>query len=232
MIFPKFFADTSDINELKQVMGLGIFSGITTNPIIVAKQAGKTKPISYYEKIATAFPNIPVSISLLDNPITILIKQAEEYASIAPNVIIKVPMYNDGRALPVIKELTSKGIKINATALMKKEQVLLSLLAGKNDKNFNPCYVSLFYGRIKDSGSDPINEIGRCRELIDKISPATQIITGSIRDGAAVFEAIAAGAHIVTVPPKIIWEMIEHYKSTEFINQSQTEWNNYSKSNK
>jgi len=232
MIFPKLFADTSDLNELKSLLGLGIFSGITTNPLIVAREAGKANPSSYYEKIAVSFPNIPVSISLLDEPIEMLIKHAEEYASIAPNVVVKVPMFENGKALIIIRELVTRGIKVNCTALMKKEQTLLTLLAGKTDKSPGPSYISLFFGRIKDFGSNPINEIKRSRDMIDKICPNTEIITGSIRDGSAVFEAIDAGAHIVTVPPKIIWEMIKHPKSSEFIKQSQTEWENYLKSRK
>ena len=93
----KLFADTSKVSELKKLVELGIFKGVTTNPLIVAMEAGDADPKTYYEKLVGEFPDLPISIQLLDEPLDSLLEQARAYASIAPNIVIKVPMFGDGR---------------------------------------------------------------------------------------------------------------------------------------
>lgn len=222
---PKFFADTSNISEIERLVSLGIISGITTNPVIVAKEASNAEPITYYEKLAKKFPNLPISIQLFDNTIKTLLKQARVFSSISPNIVVKVPMFGDGRGLTLISKLTQENITINVTALMSAQQLLLALVAGKMAPTKGPAYVSLFFNRIKDGGGDPQKEIYDSRTLIEKRGSGSQIIVGSIRKPEDVCEAVLAGAHIVTTPPKILWEMISHPKSLEFIEQSQTSWN-------
>jgi transaldolase len=229
---PTLFADTSDISEIENLLKLGIFQGITTNPLIVAKEAGNANLSSYYQQITKAFPDLPVSIQLLKGTFPTLFKQAQDYAAIAPNVVIKIPMYADGQGLTLIKNLSEEGIKVNVTALMKSEQSLLSLLAGRTIKTNGPSFVSFFFNRIKDSAGNPQKEIDKTRNLIEKYSFHTQIIAGSIRKGQDVYDAIYAGAHIVTVPPNIIWEMTTHPKTEEFINQSQDAWEELTKNSK
>lgn len=225
---PKLYADTSKIAELEQLFELGIFSGITTNPIIVAKEAGNSEPRTYYEELAKRFPGLPISIQLLDRDIPTLIQEAKSLASISPDIVIKVPMFGDGRGLAVLSVLMKEKINTNVTALMKAEQLMLALLAGsrKNEQN-GPTYVSLFFNRIKDAGGNPNFEIGRSRDFIDKLSFRSKIITGSIRRGEDVYEAAIAGSHIVTVTPKVIWSMIKHQKSDEFIAESENAWNSF-----
>ncbi len=221
---PSIFADTSDIAEIKSLSELGIIHGITTNPLIVAKQAKTSSPNTYYETIAKEFPQYPVSIQLLDNDIPTLIKQGKEYAAIASNVVVKVPMFGDGKGLSVIYALTSEGININVTALMNAEQALLAHAAHNGHE---PAYLSLFLNRIKDGGGNPTNEIGRTREMLDKIDSNSKIITGSIRGPEDVFQAVIAGTHIITVQPKVIRQMIQHDQSDKFINQCQDQWNDF-----
>lgn len=223
---PKIFADSSKISEIEQLVNLGIIEGITTNPLIVAKEAGKSDPVDYYRKIAEKFPDLPVSIQLLDNDLQTLLEQAHAFVSIAPNIVIKVPMFADGRGLSVLSVLAAEGIKTNVTGLMTKEQVQLALVAAKGQ---GPSYVSLFFNRIKDGGGNPELEIQKSKELIEKVGAPSEIITGSIRKAEDVFQAAFSGSHIVTVTPKVIWEMIEHPKSVEFINQSQEAWDSFMK---
>lgn len=232
---PKIFADTSLIAEIQKLMDLRIISGITTNPILVAEQSAGSDPRKYYEELTRKFPCVPISIQLLDEDVPTLIEQAEGYAAISPNVVVKVPMFGDGRGLTVLSELSGRGIKTNVTALMQKEQLLLALLAGKRSGN-GPTYVSLFFNRIrdgaadrefdpqKDGSGDPGEEIRQSRLLIDQLGIDTEIITGSIRKGADVFEAVAAGTNIVTVQPKVIHQMIGHRESDRFIRESQERW--------
>lgn len=221
---PKIFADTSKIAEIERLVDLGIICGITTNPIIVAQDAGEKSPIHQYEIIAKRFPDLPVSIQLLDEDVPTLIKQAHEYAAISPNVVIKVPMFGDGRGLAVIAQLAKEGIKTNVTAMMKAEQILLALIAGRASATRGPAYLSLFFNRIKDGGGNPQKEIHRSKILLESVGSESEIITGSIRQEEDVYEAAVAGTHIVTVPPQIIWGMVHHPQSTKFITQSQESW--------
>lgn len=217
----KLFADTSKVSELKKLLELGIFHGVTTNPLIVASEAGEGDPKTYYEKLVKEFPDLPVSIQLLDEPIENLLEQARIYASISPNVVIKVPMFGDGKGINLLSKLTREGIKVNVTGMMTAEQLLLTLMVDPG-----PSYVSLFFNRIKDGGGNPQKEISHSRELIEKLGSSAEIIVGSIRKPDDVREAMIAGGHIVTVTPKIIWEAVQHPKSDEFIRQSQEAWEN------
>lgn len=221
---PKFFADTSSILEIEQLREFIPIHGITTNPIIVATEAGKTNVMNYYKNLAERFPDLPISIQLLDEDEETLIKQAHRYASIAPNIVVKVPMFEDGRGLKLISQLTKVGVAINVTALMTAEQLLLAWLAGSNSQNRGPSYLSLFFNRIKDGGGNPKAEIRKSRALLDQFNSGSQIIIGSVRKPEDVRVAISAGAHIVTVTPGVFWKMIPHPKSTEFIRQSQAAW--------
>lgn len=218
----RIFADTSMFPEIEELRAILPIYGITTNPVIVGKEAGTAQPIDYYRRLAERFPDLPVSIQLLDDAPDELLKQAHLYAGISPNIVIKVPMFPDGRGLTVLSQLVKEGIKTNVTAMMSTEQLLLAILAG--NIGAGPTYLSLFFNRIKDFGGDPEAEIARSRQLLDKFGLESQIITGSIRRGQDVVQAVMAGTHIATVQPKVIREMVSHPKSIEFIRQSQEAW--------
>lgn len=218
---PRLFADTSSIPEIERLKELGLIHGITTNPILVAKESNTGNPFGHYEELAKSFPDMPISIQLLDEDVPTLIQRAKSFAAISPNIVVKVPMFGDGRGLSVLYQLTREGIKTNVTGLMKAEQLLLALLVGRGQ---GPAYVSLFFNRIRDGGGNPTEEITRSRHLIEAFNFNSEIITGSIRGQKDVYEATIAGTHIVTVTPSVIWEMIHHHKSVEFIEQSQRDW--------
>ena len=219
--YPKFFADTSITSEIESMMALGIISGVTTNPLLVAKEAGNNEPASYYKKIVEKFPKLPISIQLLDKSEEELLKNAREFASIGPNIVVKVPMFGDGRGLKILPKLIAEVINTNITGLMTAEQVLTILLAGQGK---GPTYVSLFFNRIKDGNGNPNIEINRTRTLIEQLDSNTEIITGSIRNPSDILDAVLAGTHIVTITPPIFETMIKHPKSDEFVNQSQKAW--------
>ena len=221
MQLPEFFADTSDVSEIEKLVKLNLISGITTNPVIVAKDSNGSDPYLGYKRLVARFPEYPVSIQLLDEPAEKLLEHAKEFSKISSNIVIKIPMFGDGRAVEILPALIRDGVNINVTGLMSTEQVLAILKAG-NGKG--PVYVSLFFNRIRDGGSNPIEEITKTRALINKFESRTRIITGSIRKPDDVFDAVIAGTHIVTITPLVFWAMINHPKSVEFINQSQTAW--------
>ncbi len=212
-----FFADTSRIDEIKKMLPLGIFTGITTNPGIVANDSPESDPIEGYKKMTAEFTGIPISIQLLDEPLNELIEQGRRFARISPDVVIKVPMFGDGRGLCAMATLIPEKIKINATALMSAEQATVAL-------QFNPHYVSLFFNRMKDYGTNPLQEISNTRELIERDGANSKIIVGSIRRPQDIREALTAGAHIVTITPKVFWSMVYHPKTEEFIQENQRSW--------
>ena len=150
-----------------------------------------------------------------------LFKHSMEFASIGPNIVVKVPMFGDGRGLKLLPKLIAEGIKTNITGLMTAEQVLTVLLAGQGK---GPTYVSLFFNRIKDGNGNPNIEISRTRALIEQLASDTKIITGSIRNPSDILDAVIAGTHIVTITPPVFENMIKHPKSDEFVNQSQKAW--------
>lgn len=218
----KFFADTSDISEIERIYKLGIISGITTNPVIVAKEAKSTQPRDAYRKLAQRFPEFPISIQLLDEEEGALLEDARSFSAIAPNIVVKLPMFGDGRGLRILPILIEEGISINITGLMTAEQLLTVVKSGQGK---GPTYASLFFNRIRDGGGNPVKEISKARNLIDKFNLSTKIITGSIRKPEDVYESVMAGAHIVTITPPVFWAMINHPKSVEFIEQCQNSWN-------
>lgn len=217
---PQFFADTSSITEINSLMKLGIFSGITTNPLIVAKEAGRINPMEYYQQLAKTYPDVPISIQLLDGREENLLEEAHKFAAIASNIVVKVPMFGDGRGVSVAAKLSKEGIRTNVTALMDADQLTAVILT-------NPTYLSLFFNRIKDGQGDPIKEIENSRKLIDAIGSSSKIITGSIRMPSDIREALVAGSHIVTIPPARIKEMIGHPQSELFIKNAQSAWDEF-----
>lgn len=219
---PKLFADTSSISDIAKLLRAGLVDGITTNPVIVAQNAGNEDPLKYYQKLLQEFPDKAVSIQLLDDNVDNMVEQGILFSELGPNVVVKVPFLPDLVALEVAKRLHEKKIKTNITALMKSDQAILSM---KALSPIGPAYVSLFFNRIRRRG-DPLLEINKTREFIDKFSFQTEIISGSIHSGDDVYDAWFAGSHIVTATPKVIYSMEEDDRTIEFINQSRQAWNN------
>src|SRR3989344_2843890 len=225
---PKLFADTSDLNEIKKLNAAGLVDGITTNPVIVAQNAGHEDPVKYYQKLLLEFPEKAVSIQLLDDTVNNMVEQGVMFSELGSNVVVKVPFLPNLVALEVAKRLHSKKIKTNITALMKFDQAILSV---KSLAPEGPTYVSLFFNRIKRT-TDPKNEIAKTREFIDQFDFKTEIISGSIHSGQDVFDSWTSGSHIVTATPKVIHSMEEDNRTIEFINQSREAWDNYIAKNK
>ncbi len=227
---PRIFADTSRISEIERMVATGIIYGITTNPLIVAAEAGAVEVNEYYRDVVTKFKSFPVSIQLLDGELTEQFTNASEFAKLGDNVVVKVPMFSDGRALTLIERLVREGIEVNVTGLMNVQQLALALVAGRNAPSMGPAYLSLFKNRISDSGGNPGLEINTSRTLLDRCGSKSQIIVGSIRKGIDVVEAFTAGAHIATITPGVFWSMVSHPKSQEFIDQCQAKWEELTKS--
>jgi len=215
----EFFLDTASTEEVKKILPWGVLSGLTTNQKIFLQERGVDFKSRVLELVRLVHG--PVSVELTSNGFDSMVREAHEYHSWDPrHVVVKVAMRGDGSGLSVIHALHSEGIRVNATVMMTTAQAILAANAGAT-------YVSLFYNRIKDSGADPHLTIKQTREILDKSGMETRIIAGSIRQPTDVIDAATAGAHILTVPFKIMAQLPFHPKSEETIEEFDRAWQEF-----
>ena len=209
------FLDTANLDEIKEILTWGITKGLTTNQKIFQKEKG-TDFKDHVRKILGMIDG-PVSLEVTESGLEGILREAEEYSKWGKNVVIKVPMWGDGKGLRIASTLEKRGIKVNMTAMMSTAQVMLAASAGTT-------YASLFYNRIKDANEDPERVIRESRAIVDAMDTKTKIIVGSIRDPSDVVKAALAGAHIVTVPYKMLIKMPFHQKTEETIKEFDSAW--------
>ena len=209
------FLDTANLDEIKEILPWGITTGLTTNQKIFQKEKG-TDFKEHVRKILAMIDG-PVSLEVTKSDPEGILREAEEYSKWGKNVVIKVPMWGDGRGLRIASALERKGIKVNMTALMSSSQVMLAASVGTT-------YASLFFNRIKDGGEDPEKVVRESRAIVDAMKTKTKIIVGSIRDPSDVLKAALAGAHIVTVPYKMLIKMPFHQKTEDTIKEFDSAW--------
>ncbi len=196
----KFFIDTAEIEEIKLLSKIGLVDGVTTNPSLIYK-SGKD-----FKTIIKEISNIvegPISAEVTSTIGEEMISQGMELAKISNNIVVKVPLTKDG--LIACKELSMKNIKVNVTLCFSSAQ---ALLAGK----LGATYVSPFIGRLDDIGTTGLNLI---KEIVDiynifRNDIKTEVLAASIRSPLQVSQVAKMGAHVATIPPKIITQMINH----------------------
>jgi transaldolase len=215
----EFFLDTANTEEVRRILPWGILTGLTTNQKIFLQEGG----VDFKQRALELISLIdgPVSLELTSNNVTEMIREAREYYSWDPkHVVVKVAMKADGTGVEAIHELSSEGIPINATVMITPMQAILAAKAGAS-------YVSLFFNRIKDAGEDPVLAVKRTRTLLDMAGSSARIIAGSIRQPLDVLEAATAGAHILTIPYKIMIQLPFHKKSEETIQEFDKAWQDF-----
>ena len=218
MIELQIFLDTASVEEIKTFLEWGIVDGVTTNQKIFLMERDVDFE-SRAKQICSLLVDLPVSLETTSQTFEELVSEAHLYASFAPNVVVKVAGYGDGTGLRVVRELTTGGIKTNMTVLMTTNQVLLAAKAGAT-------YASIFFRRIQDAGEDPERVVRESVSIIDN-QMKTKVIVGSMRDPADVIKAAVAGAHIITIPPKILRQMPQHSKSEETIKEFDKAWQEF-----
>ncbi len=195
----KFFVDTGDINEISQLVETGMLDGVTTNPSLVASSGKDFKAL--VREICAMVPG-PVSAEVLATDTPTMLKEAEVLRSIADNVCIKVPLTVEG--LKACKTLAAEGTMVNVTLCFSAVQALLAAKAGAT-------YISPFMGRLDDVGESGIHLIQDILSLYANYPEfKTQVLAASIRSPNHVLETALAGAHVATVPPKILWQLYNH----------------------
>ena len=193
------FLDTANIKEIKEAAKLGVISGVTTNPSLVSKEGAAD-----YQAVVTEICSIipgPVSAEVVVEKADDMIKQAQEIAAWAPNVVVKIPSTADG--LEATSALAKKKIRVNMTLCFSPNQALLAALAGA-------AFVSPFIGRLDDIGQDGMEVVRDIVDVFEYYEFDTQVIAASIRHPQHCLAAALAGAHIATVPYKVLTQMIKH----------------------
>ena len=212
------FLDTANLDEIRSVLPWGIISGLTTNQKILLREKGVDLR-RHMEKILSLVDG-PVSMEVTSSSLEELVEEAREYASWGQQVVIKVPMWADGRGLRAVSILESEGIKTNMTALMSTNQVLLAASAGAT-------FASIFFNRIRDFGDDPMRVIRESKQLLSSDDFKTRLIVGSIRRPEDVVEAAISGADVITIPYKILVQMPFHPKTVDTIKEFDRAWEEF-----
>lgn len=211
------FLDSSKISEIEKYHRMGIIRGVTTNPTIMLKDGVRGGRAGVKERsieIAKLIAPYPVSVEVTTNDREGMIKQAQEFPKWAENIVVKITIHGPNgemENLKVVHELETKhDIRINVTAMMSAQQCFLAALAGAT-------YVSIFGGRVNNMGYNCCDEIRKLRKVLDDFKLKSQIIVGSTREVLNVIEWLEAGAHIITVIPKLLEGMIVHPYSKETV---------------
>lgn len=209
----KIFIDTANIQEIRDIYQLGILDGVTTNPSLIAKESGR----DFKEIIAeiSALVPGPISAEVISLETEGMVKEAEELAKIADNIVIKIPMTKEGLAATSI--LSKKGIKTNVTLIFSSNQALLAAAAGAT-------YVSPFIGRLDDIGMDGMELVREIMQIFENYGIETEVIAASIRHPQHALMAALAGSDIATIPHKVLVQMMKHPMTDKGIESFMSDW--------
>ena len=194
----KFFVDTADIKQIEELIPTGFVNGVTTNPSLIAKQG---KDLSETIKSICSIVNGPVSAEVTATDHPTMLEEGKYLASLAKNVAVKVPLTVDG--LKTCKKLREQQIMVNVTLCFSAAQALLAAKAGAS-------FISPFVGRLDDIGEKGMNLIEDIVIIYENYGFKTEVLAASIRTTQHVIDAALIGAHVATVPPKVIYELYNH----------------------
>ena len=208
----KFFADTAEIAEIRELAETGLLDGVTTNPSLVQK-AGR----DFLEVVREICEVVggPVSAEVVALDYEGMMREAEVLRKIAKNIAVKVPLTPAG--LKACKALTSDGAMVNVTLCFSAAQALLAAKAGAT-------FISPFVGRLDDIGQPGMELISDIRMIYDNYDFSTEILVASIRHPMHVVEAAKIGADVMTAPPKIIWQLFKHPLTDAGIQSFLADW--------
>ena len=196
----KFFIDTANLDEIKEAAELGVLDGVTTNPSLVAKEK---YDISFKELIGEICKIVPgpVSAEVVSTDVEGMLNEAHDLAKIASNVVVKIPLIKDG--LKAVKRLKAEGIKTNVTLCFSPSQALLAAKAGA-------AFISPFIGRLDDISTEGMELIEQIVTIYGNYGFDTEVLVASVRHPMHVVDAALLGADVVTMPFKVIDQLIKH----------------------
>ena len=209
----KFFVDTADIKDIKELNDLGLLDGVTTNPSLILKSGGNIAEVT---KQICDIVEGPVSAEVVATEYSRMMKEAEVLAKIAPNVCIKVPLTLDGlKACRTIRN--DMGRQVNVTLCFSANQALLAAKAGAT-------FISPFIGRVDDIGIDGMELISEIRTIYDNYNFTTEILAASIRTVNHVKQAALIGADVITAPPATLKALVKHPLTDNGLKQFLADW--------
>lgn len=208
----KFFIDTAEVGEIRAAHALGLVDGVTTNPSLIAKSGRDFKDV--IREIAS-FVDGPISAEVIALDAEGMVREGRELAAIHENIVIKVPMTEEG--LKATRIFSAEGIRTNVTLVFSPVQALLAAKAGAS-------YVSPFVGRLDDVGHDGMEGVEQIRTIFDNYGYATEIIVASVRSPMHVLNAGLLGADICTIPPAVISQLAKHPLTDVGIAKFMADW--------
>ena len=209
----KFFIDTANLNEIKEASEMGLIDGVTTNPSLIAKE-GKVDFKKHIAKICRITPgDVSAEVTALDAEG--MLKEGREYAKIAPNVVIKCPLTMDG--LKATRTFREEGTKVNVTLCFSAAQALLAAKAGAT-------YISPFVGRLDDIGQNGMSLISDILQIFENYNFSTEVLVASIRHPMHIVESALLGAHVATIPFKVIQQLVKHPLTDKGLDSFLADW--------
>lgn len=208
----KIFIDTADVNAISTYAQIGIVDGVTTNPSLIAQSGRRFEDV--VNEICTIV-NGPISAETMGEIADQMIADAKRLAAIHPNIVVKIPLTAEG--LKAVRVVSQEGIKTNVTLCFSSPQALLAAKAGAT-------YISPFVGRLDDIAAPGMSLVEEIIDIYDNYHLSTQIITASIRNPLHFVEAARMGAHVATVPPKVLGQLIKHPLTDIGISKFKEDW--------
>lgn len=208
----KFFVDTADVAEIREVASTGLLDGVTTNPSLVAKSGRDFRDVI---KEICSIVEGPVSAEVTALEADAMVAEGQSLAKIAANVAVKVPLTWDG--LKACRVLAQSGLKVNVTLCFNANQALLAAKAGA-------AFISPFIGRLDDAGQDGMEIISEIRQIYDNYDFDTEILAASVRSVNHVKYAAIAGADIATVPVSVMKALVKHPLTDKGIESFLADW--------
>lgn len=195
------YSDGADVDEIVEAYRTGMAHGFTTNPTLMAK-AGVPEYRAFAKEVLEAVPDLPISFEVFADDARGIASQAREISSWGPNVYVKVPVCNTSgeSSAPIVRELTSDGLKLNVTAVLALEQVEETLAALTEGV---PAIISIFAGRVADTGRDPMPHMRRAVEMCSS-NPDVRVLWASPREVLNVYQAAECGCHLIALTPDLI----------------------------
>ncbi|MBY8989466.1 MAG: fructose-6-phosphate aldolase [Candidatus Lokiarchaeota archaeon] len=208
----KFFIDTANLEQIKEMQELGIIDGVTTNPTLLSREG--VDPLEQLKKICKIVDG-PISAEVIGLKTEEMVKEARELVQLSPNIVIKIPMTKDG--IKAVKKLEVENIRTNVTLVFSQNQVLLAAKAGAS-------YISPFIGRLMDNGQNEINMLKESMEILNAYDFKSELIVASIRNTRHVIEAAKLGAHIATIPFSVLEKMFVHPNTEKGLESFLRDW--------
>jgi len=210
----RIFLDTADPTEIRRAAEAGLIDGVTTNPSLLAKVAKDREPSDIFREICETVEG-PVSAEVVALDAEGMIKQGKTLFEIADNIVIKVPLTEEG--LVACRALTRSSIPVNVTLCFSPTQAHLAAKAGAT-------YISPFIGRIDDISGDGMDLISQIRQIYDNYDIGTEILAASIRNPLHMVQSLMVGADCATIPPKVLYQLLKHPLTDKGLEGFMNDW--------